>query len=336
MENNRINEIAKMVFIAAFIAIALSALRIAVVEDGNFSAYLPDFLQENRQNNYNNSRAMLLRTPERRQTAPEQTHQNNPKIKSGLSEVISIPIIPPMCFNGSSRDAILSRRRHAIKLSRIFSDMEYEPDPEVFGIVDGLPWISLEGALHFTKLSPDERITGPSRESVGILNPELLYYLSTSENEDAQSEDFIPLYKDFYFIPYKLTYNPSTNTITAYIQNDKTENGTYQPIFLSDTNAHDLGYKYAYMAESENVGFYTKYKAENNTLKSGIKELTGYYTHGNACGYEGGCNNYAPYWQYYNYIFLKKLPARFTIKLWKTKPANVEKTADINFQMIFH
>ena len=76
-----------------------------------------------------------------------------------------------------SRAEILNLRRRAVLTSPIFSNMDYEPNPEVFRIADGMPWISLDGALHFNKIPIEKRSEGLSRESIGILNPELLYYI---------------------------------------------------------------------------------------------------------------------------------------------------------------
>ena len=162
------------------------------------------------------------------------------------------------------------------------------------------------------------------------MNPELLYYISLAE---YGSKDF---YKDYYFVPYKLNYNPNTKTITAYYKHERNPNGTYQAIWLADANAHDLGYNFAYMDYSNNIGFYEiSATNEDNTLKTDIKGITGYYMHGTACGMPGGCNNYAPYWQYYNAFYLDDLPAEVNIKLWRSQPANPTDNADINFRMIF-
>lgn len=331
MERSVVLDFLRLVLIAFVIAFVINLVRIATFGNGDFSLLLSPVGQ----------RSDMLRNPARvtnnRSAARRENHvteQNVPRINSRINDLTEIPLEKPMCFNGMSKSEVLNLRRKAVKTSPLFSDMNYEPSSRVFNIGDGLPWISLEGALHFSKIPVKDRVVGASRESVGILNPELLYYLSTSENEDVESADFKTLYKDFYFIPYKVTYNKATKTITAYIKNE-TKNGDYQPIFLSDSNANDLGYKYAYMDKSRGVGIYSDQKYSNNSLKKDIKEISGYYTIGSACGYTGGCNNYAPYWQYYNHIYLKKIPASFNIKLWKNRPQSVEQKADINFEMIF-
>lgn len=329
MDRERILEFLRLVITAFIIAFIINLFRILVFENGNFALLL--------HNNETEQMMMHERRIQQHQgqnTSTNTNATNTPVVNPTSTETLKINMRSPICLNGMTREQVLDLRRQAVKNSPLFSNMKYEPNPQVFSIGDGLPWISLEGALHFKKIPVEKRVEGVSRESVGILNPELLYYLSTSENEDAETNDFKTLYKDFYFVPYKLTYTPQTKTITAYIKN-KTNKGDYQPIFLSDSNAHDLGYNYAYMDKSSDVGTYSGDQYQNNSLKKDIKEITGYYTIGSVCGLSGGCNNYAPYWQYYNHIYLKRIPASFNIKLWKKRPNSVEQDADINFTMVF-
>ena len=320
-------------FIAAFIiAFVINLLRIAFFENGDFASLMA-FSREERM--INNLRQNMSRYQTQSSTTYNETVVNKPSInKFENSNIIEIPVEQPLCFNNLSANDILDLRNRSINTSPIFSDMNYKPSTDVFSIRDYKPWISIEGALHFSKRKGTERTEGPSRDSIGILNPELLYYISISENEDAESADFKTLYKDFDFKPYRVTYDPATNTITAYIKNEH-KDGNYQPLFLSDSNAHDLGYNYAIMDTSKNIGFYTDSPYKDSTLKSDIQKTTGYYMVGSACKVEGGCNNYAPYWQYYNFLFIRRFPASFNIKLWKTRPRNSEQKADINFSMVF-
>jgi ABC-type antimicrobial peptide transport system permease subunit len=246
---------------------------------------------------------------------------------------------PEKALSGLTKEEILNIRREEMRTSQIFSNMNYTPNPSVYQIDDALPWISTFGQLHWSTATDKEKTEGPSRDSLGIMNPELLYFVSTTDYYEEPADDWIYLYKTFNFLPYRTIYNPHNKTITAYITNEKNENESkynrkYLPIYLSDSNAHDLGYKYAYMDYSNNIGFYKEEKF-NKTLKTDVVEITGYYVHGSACGIPGGCNNYAPYWQYYNEFYLRDLPAEFNIKLWKNKPSSPENEADINFKMVF-
>ena len=324
MEKQTVLEWLRMILIAFVIAMVINFFRVLIFQDGNFrEAFLGT-------NNVNNE-ATNTNTVENTVTDTyQQTNANNPIIKDNYGqEIVDIPVEPLKEFSGLSKNEIFNLRKQAVNTSPIFSDMDYTPSNEVFGrIDDNLPWISAEAALKWNKRKEMDVTDGVSCHSAGILNPELLYYVSIADN----TEDF---YKDFYFLPYRVTYNPSTKTITAYIKNDTKPNVNYQRITLADSNAHDLGYKYAYMNEHINIGFWDEGNYKNNSLESGIKEVTGWYMHGSVCGVPGGCNNYAPYWQYYNQFYLKWLPATLNIKLWKNRPENTNKEADINFKMVF-
>ena len=327
MERQGLLEILRMILIAFVIAFVINLFRVAIFTDWDDA---PRF--EN------------ITEPEPAPAPIEEsnninTGKNTPHINTNIDDNgINIILTPMENFSGLSKARILEKRIDAMRTSLIFSQMNYSPNQSVYQITDGLPWISAEGALHWSKSSNEEKINGVSRDSIGILNPELLYFVSISENEDVVDSNFNTLYKDFYFVPYQVNYNPKNKTIIARIKNNKrNERGknNYQPICLADSNAHDLGYKYAHMDSYENIGFYSESPYKNNTLASGIKETTGYYMHGSACGIPGGCNNYAPYWQYYNYFYIYDFPAKIHIKLWKNRPQSVEQQADISYLMIF-
>lgn len=314
MNREMVLEALRMILTAFVIALVINFARVLILHDFNA---------------VNRNRTI---TGQNNESARIQTEQKKSWNYNENEDVINITLSPLKKLSGLSKNEILDLRIDAVKNSPVFGKMHYIPNPNVFQITDGLPWISADSALHWSKSSNREKADGVTRDSAGILNPDLLYYVSIAENEDSE-KDYKVIYKDFYFFPYKATYNPNTKTITAYIKNDTKPDGDYQPITLADANAHDLGFRYAYMDYSSNIGFYEDYK--NNTLASDIKNITGYYMHGSACGIPGGCNNYAPYWQYYNQFYLKKLPAEFNIKLWKNPPNDINTKADINFRMVF-
>ena len=325
MDRQRITEILGTILVAFAIAMVINFFRVLIFQDG-------DFRQAFFRTNNTNTESLNTVTTEQ----PEQTTSENiPIVNADLSdEIINIPISPLKELSGLSKAEILELRRDAIKTSPIFSDMDYNPSPEVYRIDDGMPWISMYSAIHWSKATDKQKIEGVSRDSAGILNPELLYYISATVGQDADTH-YVVLYKDFDFLPYKAEYSPGTKTITVYIKNERVEHGRYQTITLADANAHDLGYKYSYMDKYKNIGFYKEKLYKNNRLNSDIKEVTGWYMHGPACGIPGGCNNYAPYWQYYNQFYLDGLPASFNIKLWKEKPNSPEQDADMNYRMVF-
>ena len=326
MDRQRITEVLGTILVAFAIASVINLFRVLMF--GN----IQDINPFSRNNNSTN-----ITRQEAQGRATEQTESkttNSANINSDITNEIEIPISPLKELSGLSKNDILDLRTEAVRTSPIFSQMDYVPSSDVFKIDDGMPWISMYAALNWSKATNEQKAKGVSRDSAGILNPELLYYVSVSEGQNADTH-YTVLYKDFDFLPYKATYNSNTKTITVYIKNDKMENGHYQTITLADTNAHDMGYKYAYMDKYTNVGFYKDGNYKNNSLKSDIKPITGWYMHGPACGLPGGCNNYAPYWQYYNQFYLSGLPATVHIKLWKNRPDTVEQEADVNYVMVF-
>ena len=330
MDRNSILELLRMILIAFVIAMVINFFRVLVFQNGNF---WDTFWRRNVTNNEVINTDNYVNT-QNLQTN-EQANENTPAINNYSEEgVIDIPIAPLEQLSGLSKTEILEMRTSAVKTSPIFSEMDYTPSSDVFKIDDGMPWISMYAALNWSKATDEQKAKGVSRDSAGILNPELLYYVSVSEGQNADTH-YVVLYKDFDFLPYKAEYNPNTKTITVHIKNERMEHGHYQTIALADANAHDLGYKYAFMDNYHNIGFYNENNYKNNTLKSDIKPITGWYMHGPACGLPGGCNNYAPYWQYYNQFYLNNLPASVHIKLWKNQPENPAQEADINYQMIF-
>lgn len=324
MNRETILEILRTIITAFVIASVINIFRLLIFDEIQFSNPFSRNQSriQNTQNEVNNFETR------------EENITNNAEVNSDIFDTVNIPIEPMKSLSGLSKNEIFNLRREAVNTSPIFSNINYNPSTNVFGqIGDNLPWISAEAALHWSSISTDKKSEGVSRDSIGILNPELLYYVSISEYGEGSM--WIPFYKPSPFEPYKVVYKPEIKTIIAYIKNERNKNGNYEPITLADSNAHDLGYKYAYMDSYDNVGFYNRDNYNNNSLHLDIKEVTGWYMHGSACGIPGGCNNYAPYWQYYNTFYLENLPATVHIKLWKNKPARIEQEADINYELIF-
>ncbi|MCQ2965942.1 MAG: hypothetical protein MJ250_04285 [Alphaproteobacteria bacterium] len=231
-------------------------------------------------------------------------------------------------FSGLSVQEILSKRKDAVQSSKYFGNLDYSPSNKVFQIEDHLPWISAHEISCYGLKSTDIS-RGPSRESVGILNPELLYYVNIStisirvNNTECSSAD--------YFIPDYITLDKSAKQITAHINYSAffNKNHAHNWIILSDSNARDFGYNYAYADLASNLQFQDK-----NNLASGIMTTRGFYHRGGACKLPSGCNNYSPY---NNGIvfYLKGVPAVLRIKLWKNHPTNPSDPADITYVMKF-
>lgn len=236
----------------------------------------------------------------------------------------SIAIAPMEPFSGRTRDEILEKRRQAVQKS-IFNDIlgYYYPNTDVYQIESGLPWI---GAHDIT--CNGHGTTGDSRESFGILNPAVLYYplmaaYHFSKTTGCSVAD--------YLLVYKLTYDEDRNLITAHIDYSSfyKKNKVYYRIHLSDTNARDLGYNYAFATKVRNIRF-----AEDHNLASDIVPTRGFFHRGGSCGVPGGCNNYSPKQSELEF-YINSLPAELYIKLWKTRPLYKEDPADITYRLIF-
>lgn len=232
-------------------------------------------------------------------------------------------------FSGLSVQEILSKRENAVKNSKYFGDLKnYKPNRSVFQIEDHLPWISAH-EISCYGLDSTDISRGPSRESVGILNPELLYYVNIStisirvNNTECSSVD--------YFIPDYVTLDKAAQQITAHINYSAflNKNHAHSWIILSDSNARDFGYNYAYADLASNLHFQDK-----NNIASGIMTTRGFYHRGGACKLPSGCNNYSPYNSGIAF-YLKGVPAILRIKLWKNHPTDLSAPADITYMMKF-
>ena len=244
-------------------------------------------------------------------------------------EVVNINIEPLEELSGLSVNEILKMRTEAVKSSPLFVNrMDYKPNPNVFRIEDGLQWISAyQISCYGTENNPNVG-NGPSRESIGILNPELMYYSSvlnfgfSKKNKSCDKSD--------YLLPYRANYTPKDNTIHAYFKYSplKEKLGYLGNIAITDANAYDLGYNYGFADSTSNIRFKVD-KFNKETIKT-----RGYYHRGYACGLQEGCNNYSPHETGYEF-YLTDLPAKLHIKLWNQEPVTTKQEADLNYEMVF-
>ena len=244
-------------------------------------------------------------------------------------ETVNINIEPLEEFSGLSAKDILDMRTEAVKSSPLFVNRkDYTPNPDVFRIEDGLQWISAHQiSCNGTENNPDIG-KGPSRESLGVLNPELMFYITVPGFKFSKRN--IPCGKEDYMLPYKANYTPKDNTIHVFIKyaNLKQKLGYFGNIVIVDANAHDLGYNFVYADNTSNVLFYVD-KFDKEIIKT-----RGYYHRGYACGLHEGCNNYSPFETGYQF-YLTDLPAKLHIKLWNQQPTYTSQEADLNYEMIF-
>lgn len=245
------------------------------------------------------------------------------------SQGVNIRIKPMVPLSGLSADEILEIRKDAVKDAISLGDVsKYEPSEQVFSIEDGLPWI---GAYEVSCNGSDNNKNigeGESRESVGILNPELLYYfiIPSYNNEDSSLCSAAD-----YMVPRRLTYWGDKNILAAYIDYRSLLKMRYHQhrVFPSDANARDFGYNWAYADKFDNIRF----ESENNFSKQ-ITQTMGYWHRGYACGLQGGCNNYSPRNTATEFVVVKA-PASINIKLWKNEPRNPRQKADMNYMIVF-
>ena len=237
-------------------------------------------------------------------------------------------------FSGLKSAEILRKRINAVKTSSVFGNLkEYRPSDSVFQIEDGLPWISAHEITCFGISGSKDIGKGDSRESVGILNPELLFVV----NMPSFALQSYPIPKSCsptdYLIPYRAYYNRTTNTISAYIDHAAfyRKNNMLFNIILEDANARDLGYNYVFADKVKNFQFH-------NTVNfsTEITQTSGFFHKGFSCRAATGCNNYSPYQGRYSFYMLNpEQLALLHIKLWKNRPTDTSDPADINYELVF-
>ncbi|MBR1976650.1 hypothetical protein IKA15_00040 [bacterium] len=230
----------------------------------------------------------------------------------------------------SSKD-ILDLREFMVKESPIFGDLDYTPSREVFDIEDNIPWISAFQVACVGVDGPNYQISeGNSRESLMILNPELLLHpliptiLKNSPNECDES---------FYFIPERVVYHSGIKTITTYIDisSAKSKLGYIPyPYFLETANPRDLGYNSIFASGYYNI----KFENADNNVSLDIAEPRGFWHKGYACGLPEGCNNYSPRDTRFE-IRITELPAALRFKLWQDTPSFKHSEADLIYEIVF-
>lgn len=258
----------------------------------------------------------------------ESQNTNPVKAIEQNSGGVNIRVKPMIELSGLSVEEILKLRKDAVKRTIALGDVsKYKPSEQVFLIEDGLPWI---GAYEASCNGPENNSKigeGESRESLGILNPELLYYFIIPH---YNSEDRSLCSAADYLVPRRLVYYEDKNTLVAYVDYKSLfdTRGLNYNLILGDVNAHDFGYNWAYADKSYNINF----KSDNNFSKQ-MTQTKGFWHRGYACGLQNGCNNYSPRDDSI-VITPTSLPATINIKLWKKQPRSAKQKADINFMIV--
>ena len=126
--------------------------------------------------------------------------------------------------------------------------------------------------------------------------------------------------------------------ITAVIPVDKIVIGVKPPYILNGLNARDLGFKYGYVFNKENIEFTDK----NSSIDKELYTFKDYLSVGQSCGIEGGCNNI--FQRHNNLMFhfgdeyrlrLDYTRAIIDFKLWKEKPASLLAKPDMYYRLVF-
>lgn len=249
------------------------------------------------------------------------------KVREGANMIYLNPMEE---FSGLMVEEILKKRINAVKNSALWGDnYNYTPDKRVFQIEDGLQWLSAY-ELACKGIDKTQNIgQGNSRESISILNPELLLTTNIPSYGFEASRGCSEV---DYLFPQNAQYDETSNTITIYVDYSSfyRKNKRFYEISLGDANARDMGYSYVYADETENI----KFKQRRN-LSTDVNTTKGFYHKGYSCRLKEGCNNYSPHDANYEFI-LTELPARIHMKLWQQKPHSKDNEADINYEMIFN
>lgn len=254
-----------------------------------------------------------------------------------LASQISVPISDLEEFSWMSKNDILKKRQEAIETSPLIDLIgnDYTPNPEVFQIEDNAPWIGAYEISCYGEKGNNKISEGVSRDSLGILNPELLLYTEVlAYHFSDKGNGCSPV---DYLIPYYVEYDSDKRLITAHIDYIAffRKNKSFYNVSLMDANAHDLGYNYIFAEiDKKNKADDFMWKSSKNVANSVVR-TKGYYHFGtNVCQGLGGCNNYSPAQPEYDFRFIK-LPFEVCFKLWKNKPNSPEDEADIYYCLIF-
>lgn len=236
----------------------------------------------------------------------------------------SVPINPMSDLNNTTKNEIYAMRKSFVEKT-IFKNRRYKPSESVFGqIVDNKPWLGIE-ALTCTGSGPNAN-KGLSEESRYINNPTMLIGLDRV-NFDDKPKNLCSVVD--YLMPVRMNYSKDENTIKVVFEVSAYKGDLGTHFLLKGLNAKDLGFKYAYANNTENVAFLQLDK----NISTDVHEFKDFIHLGTVCGVEGGCNNGSPFQKELNYTVMK-YPAKMHFKLWKNLPKNKEQDADINYLII--
>lgn len=242
-------------------------------------------------------------------------------------EFINLVINPTIELDFKNKREILDlRKRYVLQYPQLIKG-NYIPSEAVFGqIQDKKPWWGTLGLSFYG--DGQDSIKGNSEESRFIANPFLLVGIDEcAAHKRLNLQNAIELYPK----PVELSWSTdktivkATYKVSDFFQKDEQYGCPTiknRGLDLIAYNARDMGYNYLYFdpRKSENIGNYS-----NEAVP-----IIQYIHCGGSCGYPGGCNNMSPTDPHmsFNIIYI---PAVIHLKLWKQKPANPDKQADMEY-----
>lgn len=262
---------------------------------------------------------------------------------------IAIALAGPQELDGLSREQVLDLRRAAVARYPDLLAGDYAPAPAVFGqIEDGRPWWGMPGQFYFG--AGEQSIAGPAEESRFILNPYLLVAAEFSglsmwsSGRMALAWDRARITAEQVAQPgFPLTCTPRSlrwwpAAARAMVTYDVSacvaaiNAWALVPFETADAqfdliayNARDLGFDYLYVSLADSAGIG---QADPPDAPVAIRQ---YLHRGGSCGYPGGCNNMSPHTPEIEGLLVRRLPARVSIRLWRTQPPSAVQAADMMF-----
>ena len=267
----------------------------------------------------------------------EKQNKNDNKARKrnfpfGYSDEINVSVNYPVSLSYKSKKDILALRKLYVEDS-IFASPDYEPSEIVFGqIVSGKPWNSVNFCED--KKAKASIITGPSEESRFINNPTMLVALEYPYRFGEDPADYFCNSPENQLIPVKISYSKSKNEIIVKYSKLPFDASTSYFYQFNGVNAHDFGYKYAYVDLSRSsLNFKFSYRANN--MSTDVQQFRNFIHLGSSCGHVGGCNNGSPRQIFSEFNYKKgNGGGEIYIKLWKERPYDKNAPADITERII--
>jgi hypothetical protein len=245
-------------------------------------------------------------------------------------ETISIALKDPEDYDGLTRRQILDRRATHVLRNETLLKGGYTPTAAVFDdLRDGRPWWGLDG-VYFFGAGP-QSAAGPSEASRWLANPYLLMGVSETaayvSNASSTAASGAPYPK-----PESLEWNAreragrvvyDVSSHFRFLREYGYPNAEANALTLIAYNARDLGFTFAYIDPDGSMNI----AVPANGRPARIRQ---HFHTGVNCGVEGGCTSMTPYQREWR-LRVPALPARATVKLWRTDPGSPRTRADFTF-----